>query len=58
MPQPTAPPLAPLFVQEPTVIIGTEICVEKFRCYNFPDIELIPATHLSQAETMHVWNRE
>jgi hypothetical protein len=56
--QPTAPPLAPLLVQEPTVIIGTEMCIKKFRSYKSPDIELIPATHLSQTGTMHIWNRE
>jgi len=38
-----------LLLQEPAVIIGTEICIEKFRCYESPDIELIPATFRSQS---------
>ena len=48
VPQPIAPPLAPLLLQELAVIIGIEICIEKFRCYVSPDIELIPATFRSQ----------
>jgi hypothetical protein len=51
VPQSTAPPLAPWLLQEPAVIIGIEIFFAKFRCYESPGIELIPATYLSQRRT-------